>query len=509
MGLGAGDVFAGYTIDRLLGAGGMGEVYLVRHPRLPRREALKVLNDDISADDAYRQRFIREADLAAALWHPNIVRINDRGEFDGQLWISMDFVDGTDAASLLRAQYPVGMPADQVADIIQAIAGALDYAHHHHDVLHRDVGPANILLTGPDTGEQRVLLSDFGIARNIGDIGGLTATNMMIGTFPYAAPEQLTDEPIDGRADQYALAATAYHLLTGAPLFPHTNPAVVISRHLSTPPPALADIRPTLKAFDPVFAIALAKDPADRFIRCTDFADAFTRAVHSIGQSTNSVWTMPRPIAVRTPKQPAPAVQPQRRNRQTIAAAATVIALTGIAASGYQIDDRPDAGPPAASPASTQPQLAAENVPPPAAAAQPMALPPKDTASSPVPAPAPAPAATPHRTSVPAAASPPAAPAAATPAQPSPPKAPAPPPQRPADPDQAFVNMVSGIPGLTVTDPAAAAATGRAVCTSLQNGGTPNDSVQATVNGNNTVTPAQAAAGVNAAITVYCPQFQQ
>lgn len=511
MGLGTGDVFAGYIIDRLLGAGGMGEVYLARHPRLPRREALKVLNDDISADDAYRQRFIREADLAAALWHPNIVRINDRGEFDGQLWISMDFVDGTDAASLLREQYPAGMPADQVAAIVDAIAGALDYAHLHHDVLHRDVGPANILLAAPGTDEQRILLGDFGIARNIGDIGGLTATNMMIGTFPYAAPEQLTDEPIDGRADQYALAATAYHLLTGATLFPHTNPAVVISRHLSAPPPVLADIRPTLKAFDPVFAIALAKDPADRFGRCADFAEAFTRAVRSIGEATNSVWTMPRPIAVRTPARPAPdradAVARRRGRLRIFAAAATAAALTGIAASGYQFDDNPDAAPPAASPAPAPPQLAAENVPPPAAPAQPMASPPNDAAPSPAPAPVAAPAAAPHRAPVPPAASPPVAPG---PVQPSRPNAPAPPPpQRPADPDQAFVNMVSGIPGLTVTDPATAAATGRAVCTSLQNGGTPNDSVQATVNGNNTVTPAQAAAGVNAAITVYCPQYQQ
>lgn len=505
IGLNAGDVFAGYTIDRLLGSGGMGEVYLAQHPRLPRREALKILNDDISADAAYRQRFIREADLAAALWHPNIVRINDRGEFNGQLWISMDFVDGTDAASLLRDQYPAGMPAEQVADIIEAIAKALDYAHQHHDVLHRDVSPANMLLADPETGEQRILLGDFGIARNIGDTGGLTATNMMIGTFPYAAPEQLTDEPIDGRADQYALAATAFHLLTGSTVFPHTNPAVVISRHLSAPPPSLSDIRPTLKAFDPVFATALAKNPDDRFTRCTDFADAFARAVLCIGHSTNSVWTMPRPVAVRTPTRAtaAPANvtrKPPRGRRRVFAATATVIALTGVAASGYQIDDRSDVSPLAAPPGSAQPHLAAENVPPPAAPAPPLAAPPND-AQPPAAAPAsvPAPAAAPPRAPVPARASAPAAP----------PPAPAPAPQRPPDPDQAFVNMMSGIPGLTVTDPSTAAATGRAVCTSLQNGATPNDSVQATVNGNNTLTPAQAAAGVNAAITVYCPQYQQ
>lgn len=498
-GLNAGDVFAGYAIDRLLGRGGMGEVYLAHHPRLPRREALKILNDDISADDAYRQRFIREADLAAALWHPNIVRINDRGEFNGQLWISMDYVDGTDAASLLQDQYPAGMPPDEAAAIVDAIAAALDYAHLHHDVLHRDVGPANILLAGPGTSEQRILLGDFGIARTVGDVGGLTATNMMIGTFPYAAPEQLTDQPIDGRADQYALAATAYHLLTGTTLFPHANPAVVISRHLSAPPPKLAEIRPTLKAFDSVFAIALAKDPGERFARCTHFAEAFARAVNSFGHSTNSALTMPRPLAVRTPTPATPdaadSADPQRRRRRIFAAAATAVALAGAGASSYQSDDNPDIATAVASPAAVQPQPAPGAAPP-----QPVAPPPKHVPPPPAPSPvsvaphAPAPAAV-------------AAPAAAAPKAPAP-QVP-PPPQRPPDPDQAFVNMVSGIPGLTVTDPATAAATGRAVCTSLQNGGTPNDSVQATVNGNNTVTPAQAAAGVNAAITVYCPQFQQ
>ena len=138
MSLAPGEVFAGYTIVRLLGSGGMGEVYLAQHPRLPRQDALKILRTDVSADLDYRQRFIREADLAATLWHPNIVRVNDRGEFNGQLWIAMDFVEGTDAASLLRDRYPVGMPADEVATIIAAIASALDYAHAH-DLLHRVV----------------------------------------------------------------------------------------------------------------------------------------------------------------------------------------------------------------------------------------------------------------------------------------------------------------------------------------------------------------------------------
>jgi serine/threonine-protein kinase len=273
MALADGATFAGYTIVRLLGSGGMGEVYLAQHPRLPRRDALKVLPSSVSADSEYRERFNREADIAATLWHPHIVGVHDRGDFEGQIWISMDYVDGTDAGRLLRERYPNGMPAAEVASIVTAVADALDYAHER-ELLHRDVKPANILLTDPESGDQRILLADFGIARWVNDISGLTATNMTVGTVSYAAPEQLMGARLDGRADQYALAATAFHLLTGAPPFQHSNPAVVISGHLSGSPPALGETRPELSALDPVLAKALSKDPNDRFERCADFARA-------------------------------------------------------------------------------------------------------------------------------------------------------------------------------------------------------------------------------------------
>src|SRR4051812_2828795 len=262
----AGATFAGYTIVRRLGSGGMGEVYLARHPRLPRQDALKVLRHEVSADGEYRERFHREADIAAALWHPHIVGVHDRGEFDGQLWISMDYVDGTDASRLLGQRYPDGMPANEAAEIIAAVADALDYAHQRN-LLHRDVKPANILLANPAGAERRILLADFGIARWVDDPNGLTATNMTVGTVSYAAPEQLMGRDLDGRADQYALAASAFHLLTGAPPFQHSNPAVVISQHLSAAPPTIGDRRPELVALDPVFARALAKDPKDRYVR--------------------------------------------------------------------------------------------------------------------------------------------------------------------------------------------------------------------------------------------------
>ena len=124
--LSSGARFAGFTVVRPLGSGGMGEVYLVDHPRLPREEALKVLSADVSADAEYRQRFDREADLAAGLYHPHIVGVHDRGEHDGQLWISMDYVDGSDAAQLLRQRHPVGMPVDDVIAIVTAVGDWLN-----------------------------------------------------------------------------------------------------------------------------------------------------------------------------------------------------------------------------------------------------------------------------------------------------------------------------------------------------------------------------------------------
>jgi serine/threonine protein kinase, bacterial len=285
--------FAGYTILRQLGAGGMAEVYLALHPRLPRRDVIKVLAEAVTADPEFRERFNREADLAATLWHPHIVGVHDRGEFNGHLWISMDYVSGTDASRLVKERYEEGMPIDEVCEILRAVAGALDYAHDR-GLLHRDVKPANILIAHPEDEERRILLADFGVARHLGDISGITETNVAVGTVAYAAPEQLTGSPIDGRADQYALAASAFHLLTGAPPFRHTNPIAVISQHLHEDPPLLSEYRPDLAELDEVFRKALSKRPEDRFDRCRAFAEAIGEHVGDVpGARARTASTTP------------------------------------------------------------------------------------------------------------------------------------------------------------------------------------------------------------------------
>ena len=264
---------AGFHIVRLLGSGEIGELYLAEHPRLPRQQMLQLIPADVSVDLDYRERFTEESDLAAALWHPHIVGLTDRGEFEGQLWLSMDYVDGADAAQLLGDSYPDGMPPKMVIEIVSAIADALDYAHDR-GVVHRYVNPSNILVSKSQSDRRRIALLGFGIARRLGDTNTLSRANVIIGIASYSAPEQLMDDVVDGRADQYALAGTAFHLLTGSPPFAHFNPAVLISKHLNDRAPLPSDVRPDLTDFDAIFARALAKDPIDRFRRCREFAKA-------------------------------------------------------------------------------------------------------------------------------------------------------------------------------------------------------------------------------------------
>jgi serine/threonine protein kinase, bacterial len=340
-----GETFAGYRIVRLLGSGGMGEVYLVEHPRLPRHDALKVLRPDVSGDTSFRSGLSAKPTWPLGCATPTLCGIHDRGEHDGQLWIAMDYIEGTDTAHLMEQRYPAGMPFDRVLPIIAAIASALDYAHQK-GLLHRDVKPANIIVADTDTDDPSIFLADFGIARPLDDTNGLTTTNMTVGTVAYAAPEQLMGEPMDGRSDQYALAATTYNLLTGLRLFPHSNPAVVISRHLNTTPPKLGDYRSDLAGLDAILQVGLAKNPGDRYPSCTAFTSALARdnPGHAVSPDAST-------LAARPPRKAALEASPalaagqshlksagagSRRTWIPLASAAAIVLLVGVIALAWR-----------------------------------------------------------------------------------------------------------------------------------------------------------------------------
>jgi serine/threonine-protein kinase len=373
MSLAVGQVFAGYTILRVLGAGAMGTVYLAGHPRLPREDALKVLPAELTANPEYRARFVREAELVASLSHPNIVGIYDRGEHEGQFWISMAYVAGTDAR-LLCERFPGGLPVGEALPIISAVGSALDYAHHR-GLLHRDVKPANILLTEPDGQPRRIFLADFGIARLVDDPTGLTATNMAVGTVAYAAPEQLKGESLDGQADQYALACTAFHLLAGVPPYDSSNPAVVITCHVSAAQPSIGACRAELAGLDPVFAVAMAKSPADRFGSCQQFTDELSRHLDTADLHTQDTQFAPSTQDTQpslggatpvwppaAPPTPPPAGTRPGRRRGVIAAvvAGVLLVVAGGVFAGIRLTEQEDR-PATAAPSSP---VAAPNVGP-------------------------------------------------------------------------------------------------------------------------------------------------
>ena len=275
-----GAVFAGFIIDRVLGAGGMGTVYLAHHPRLPRKDALKLLRADLSADPGFRARFEREADLASRLDHRNIVTVYDRGCADDQLWIDMQYVDGIDAAQALLAD-PAAMTAERVERIIREVGVGLDFAHRH-GLWHRDVKPANILLAANDDPDEpeRVLLTDFGVAKAVDEARQLTSTGNMLATLAYAAPEQIESRALDHRVDIYALGCVLYELLTGNVPFPEETAYATMAAHLNKPPPQpSATVAALPTSLDDVVAQAMAKDRDERFSTCRELAQAARSAL--------------------------------------------------------------------------------------------------------------------------------------------------------------------------------------------------------------------------------------
>jgi YVTN family beta-propeller protein len=285
-----GTVLAGYRIERLLGRGGMSSVYLAEHLRLHRNVALKLMAPELAHDERFRERFLRESQLAASLDHPNVVPVYDADEADGVLYIAMRYVEGTDLRELLRSYSPLD-PRRAVAIIGQAAAG-LDAAHRR-GLVHRDVKPGNILIGEDD----HVYVSDFGLTKQASSQSGLTATGQLVGTVDYVAPEQIQGQPIDGRTDVYSLTCALYETLVGAKPFEKDTEVATIWAHIQDPPPAPSTARPELpKGLDAVIARGMAKRPDDRYATCRELVDA---ARQELGVSSGEISMPPAAAAGR------------------------------------------------------------------------------------------------------------------------------------------------------------------------------------------------------------------
>jgi serine/threonine protein kinase len=280
-GLRPGSQVAGYRLEEQIGRGGMAVVYRARDERLGRSVALKVLDPERAGDAGFRQRFLRESRVAAAVDDPHVIPVFEAGEAGGYLFLAMRLVRGGDVESLLAAEGP--LEPGRACGMVTAVASALDAAHAD-GLVHRDVKPANMLLDARPGRPDHVYLSDFGISRQLLATSRLTRTDQFLGTLPYAAPEQFSGVEVGGRADQYALACVAFELLSGSPPFVRDSFEQYMYAHLSTPPPKLTERRQGLPpTADEVFAKALAKSPADRFGSCGEFAGALRSALDTAG----------------------------------------------------------------------------------------------------------------------------------------------------------------------------------------------------------------------------------
>src|SRR5215467_4897932 len=319
-GLTAGARIAGYLLQEQIGRGGMAVVFRALDERLQRHVALKLLTAVFAEDEAFRQRFMRESRAAAAVDDPHIIPIFDAGESAGVLFIAMRYVHGGDVGTLVHREG--ALRASRATAIVSPVASALDAAHAA-GLVHRDVKPANMLLDAPRGRPAHVYLSDFGLSKAVLAAQGLTATGQFLGTVDYVSPEQIQSGPVDGRADQYSLACSAFELLTGVPPFRTTDAMTTVFAQLSQPPPAVTGHRPDLPgAVDSVVGRALSKDPADRYPTCQQFADAFEAACGGATHDEAARDSIRRDTAIvtlPTPGDTTPAPSPALVREPTLA----------------------------------------------------------------------------------------------------------------------------------------------------------------------------------------------
>jgi serine/threonine protein kinase len=337
-GLAAGAEFAGFAIERTLGHGGMGIVYLARQQRLDRLVALKVIRPELAQDERFRARFQSESRTAASIESRRVVTVYGAGERDGLLYVAMQYVPGRDLGRVISARG--SLPADEAAELIAEVADGLD-AVHAAGLVHRDVKPANVLVGEPDVfGEARpAYLTDFGLAKIAASTSGLTATGEVIGTIDYMAPEQIENRRVDARTDVYALGCVLFHAVTGAVPYPERESSAKMWAHLNEPPPSVSGADGGHAALDPVIRRALAKEPAERYPSAGDLGraavaatrgEAVTEPEHPVGTGEAAPAAETIRLAVTAPTQRQPR-RPRKRRRLRRALLALLIVVIAAA----------------------------------------------------------------------------------------------------------------------------------------------------------------------------------
>lgn len=312
--LASGSELAGYRIEALIARGGMGAVYRAVQDYPRRTVALKVISAGLAGDERFRERFVRESNIAGAIEHPNIIPIYAAGEADDVLYIAMRYVETLDLGALLRRTEK--LDGSYACSLIGQAADALDAAHER-GLVHRDVKPANILVDRRP-GRSHVYLADFGVTKQLVSGVDSTATGQVIGTLDYVAPEQIRGERVDRRADVYSLGCVLYECLAGTPPFKAENDAAMLWAHIAESPPVLSDQRPDLPAaMDAVIAQALAKSRDDRFPNCNELAVAAEAALSGNGRRdvSTSARGSAAPTMPETPRRESVAEFPAWRHR--------------------------------------------------------------------------------------------------------------------------------------------------------------------------------------------------